>query len=85
MSNTYGRKVRELQAEAAAERPIGRSGPGILESAQNWGLGGSGRGWQRRGITASSISKISHCGAVNKGATWLYLNLQVPRWSCGGQ
>lgn len=47
MSNTYGRKVRELQAEEAAERPIGRSGPGILESAQNWrsgAPGGVGRG-----------------------------------------
>ena len=61
--------MRELRAEEAAERPIGRSGPGILESAQSWGSGGSRRGWQRRGITASSISKRNHCRAVNKGAT----------------
>lgn len=61
--------MRERQAEEAAERPTGRSGPGILESAQSLRSEGSRRGWQRRGITASSISKRNHYGAVNKGAT----------------
>lgn len=48
MSNTYGRKVRELQAEEAAERP--RAGVGLVYRVSTELEVRAPGGWQRTGI-----------------------------------
>ena len=59
--------MRERQAEEAAERPTGRSGPGILESAQSLRSEGS-RGVGRGGESQLPVSaKETAVGLSIKG------------------